>query len=265
MWSGGNSCVTIKPMLTVGSLFSGIGGLDLGLERAGMRVQWQCEKNSHCRRVLRRHWTMSWIFKDVTTILSDPQFESLPKVDLICGGDPCQENSKARCNGSCSQRSLGQEFIEIVRCVRPNLVLRENPSVVRKDAPWPWFRFRSELENLGYGVVPFRLRSCCVGGEHRRERLFLFGSLQDANGDRLQTYAKRTKLDKKAVGGESRSIAGSDRGRTPPRILGRSYGTAENMERIKALGNMVDVRQSTFVGEVIMEWAYRVGYVPVHG
>lgn len=225
-----------------------------------MEVLWQCEKNAHCRRVLRRHWPMSYIFKDVTTILLDRQFKSLPKVDLICGGDPCQENSNARRHGSCSQRSLGQEFIEVVRRVRPNLVLRENPSVVRADAPWPWWRFRAELEKLDYGVVPFRLRSCCVGGEHRRERLFLFAALQDTNGYRLQTNVCRAEYDETYEEGKCSQITGPNRRCTPPRILGRSYGTAENMERIKALGNMVDVRQSTFIGEAIVEWAKRVNY-----
>ena len=55
-------------MLTVGSLFSGIGGLDLGLERAGMRVLWQCESDPYCRAVLRKHWPDIPCFEDVRAI-----------------------------------------------------------------------------------------------------------------------------------------------------------------------------------------------------
>lgn len=160
--------MTIGKHLTVGSLFSGIGGLDLGLERAGFDIKWQVEKDEWCRRVLKRHWPSVQRFEDI----KDCGAHNLSPVDLICGGDPCQRNSNAWRHGDGSP-SLGDEFIRIVDECRPRLVLRENPSTVRKDAPWPWWRFRRNLEELGYAVLPFRLRACCVGLDHRRERLFL--------------------------------------------------------------------------------------------
>jgi DNA (cytosine-5)-methyltransferase 1 len=240
--------------VTVGSLFSGIGGLDLGLERAGMKVLWQCEIDPFCRRVLRKHWPMTWIFNDVKTILQDEKFIALPKVDLICGGDPCQENSGARQLHAATQPSLGQDFIDIVRHLRPQFVLRENPSAVRKDAPWPWWRFRSELEEIGYGVLPFRLRSCCLGGEHRRDRVWVFASLQDPMQKRLQR--RRIGREKESpIEQKSRPTNhGSNRGILSPRVVRSLAEIPGGVDRGKALGNSVDVAQSSYIGAKLMEW-----------
>ena len=73
--------------MKVGSLFSGIGGFDLGLERAGMRIKWQVENNGYCNKVLAKHWPTVPRYGDIKTIL----WESVPTVDLVCGGFPCRE------------------------------------------------------------------------------------------------------------------------------------------------------------------------------
>ena len=77
-------------MLTIGSLFSGIGGLELGLEWAGLGpVVWQCEIDPFCRAVLEKHWPNVTRYEDVTAI------RNYPHVDLVCGGFPCQDVSSA--------------------------------------------------------------------------------------------------------------------------------------------------------------------------
>jgi DNA (cytosine-5)-methyltransferase 1 len=166
--------------MTFGSLFTGVGGMDLGLEWAGLECRWQVEIDDYCRRVLARYWPRVRRERDATAFPpDDPERWS---VDLVAGGDPCQENSRARSGNRTTQLSLGHEFVRIVAAIRPRLVLRENPSKVRPDAPWPWWRFAESLRGLGYDVLPFRLRACCLGADHERERLFVLASMGDAHG-----------------------------------------------------------------------------------
>lgn len=75
--------------MTIGSLFSGVGGLELGLERAGLGpVVWQVERDPFCRAVLARHWPGVRRFGDVLTFARKEVPEELPAVELICGGFP---------------------------------------------------------------------------------------------------------------------------------------------------------------------------------
>ena len=78
-------------MLRVLDLFSGIGGFSLGLERAGMRTVAFCEIEPYCRAVLRKHWPRVPIFEDVIRLAG----ADVGRVDVICGGFPCQDISGA--------------------------------------------------------------------------------------------------------------------------------------------------------------------------
>ena len=144
----------MQKQLTFGSLFSGFGGMDLGLIRAGMECKWQVEIDDYATGVLERNFTNVPRWRDAREF---PPSGFNIDVHLTCGADPSQANSAA---GNSRQTRLGGEFIRIVDELGPRIVLRENPSHIRRDAPWPWWRFRSELESLGYAVLPFRLRAC---------------------------------------------------------------------------------------------------------
>lgn len=229
--------------LTVGSLFTGFGGFDLGLERAGIRTVWQVEIDEYCRRVLAKHWPDVKRYEDVR----DCGRHNLERTDFICGGDPCQENSNSRRTGIVTQKSLGHEFVRIVDECRPRLVLRENPTVCRADAPWPWWRFRASLERIGYVVLPFRVRACCLGLDHRRDRLYLFAELADPVRPRLEgtrapkVYPHRTREAIRRVG-----LSESD-------VVRKRNGIPNYVERIRGLGNAVVPQVAEYIGRMIVE------------
>ena len=150
-------------MLTVGGLFSGIGGWELGLERAGMRVLWHCEADPYARRVLGRHWPGVPVYDDARALPS-----VVEAVDVLCGGDPCPSRSRARAHRATVHPDLSGWFLAVAGRLRPRWVVREN--VPAPDA----VDFALGLDALGYGVVAFALDACDFTAQSRR-REFLVG------------------------------------------------------------------------------------------
>lgn len=162
--------------MNVGSLFAGIGGFDLGLERAGMRVSWQVELDPYCRAVLARHFPEAERFEDVREVGAG----SLAPVDLICGGFPCQDLSAAgRGAGLDGARSgLWADFARIVRELRPRYVVVENvPALLTgKGKRWdraPVGRVLGDLAEAGYDAEWACLSAREFGAPHLRKRIWL--------------------------------------------------------------------------------------------
>jgi DNA (cytosine-5)-methyltransferase 1 len=156
----------------IGSLFSGIGGLELGLERAGLGpVAWQVEGNEYCRGVLAEHWPRAERRNDVRTVGA----ANLQPVDLICGGFPCQDVSAAGSGKGLdgSRSGLWREFARIVGELRPSWVVVENVS----SAARRWVdRVVSNLGQHGYASMAVPLSACDVGAPHRRNRIFVIAA-----------------------------------------------------------------------------------------
>lgn len=155
------------------SLFAGIGGFDLGLERAGMTCVGQCEIEPYCRAVLRKHWPDVPIFDDIRQLTIDAVQQTCGTVDLVCGGVPCQPSSVAgKRLGAKDDRWLWPEFLRIVRGVRPRWVVAENvPGLLALgDESEAVFR---DLEQAGYTVWPLVVGADDVGAPHRRKRLWI--------------------------------------------------------------------------------------------
>jgi DNA (cytosine-5)-methyltransferase 1 len=152
-----------------GSLFSGIGGIDLGLERAGMRCVWQVEIDDYCTRVLEKHWPDVERFGNVKEVGK----ENLAPIDLIAGGFPCQPHSVAgKRRGAEDDRNLWPEFIRVIRELKPGYVLAENvPGIITTYID----TVLSDLESEGYTCATFNLPAVAFNAPHRRERIFIVG------------------------------------------------------------------------------------------
>lgn len=154
--------------MTFGSLFSGIGGMDLGLERAGMTCKWQVEIDPYCTRVLQKHWPNVPKFGDITKILGD----ELEPVDLIAGGFPCQDVSQiGQQKGMDGERSiLFRESIRIALQIRPRFLLLENVAGLLDRGMG---EVLGALAEIGYDAEWNCIPAAAFGAPHKRERVFI--------------------------------------------------------------------------------------------
>lgn len=152
---------------TFGSLFAGIGGIDLGLERAGWECRWQAEIDDYCRAVLTKHWPDVPKYGDIRELTG----QELEPTDLICGGFPCQPVSLAgRRRGKSDERWLWPEFARILRLLRPRFVLMENvPGLLSAGMG----DVLGDLACLGYDAEWESLPAAAFGAPHLRYRVFL--------------------------------------------------------------------------------------------
>jgi DNA (cytosine-5)-methyltransferase 1 len=186
---------------TVGSLFSGCGLLDLGLERAGLRVLWQCEADRDARRVLRRHWPGVECHEDVRTL--DPS--RLAPVDLVAGGFPCQDLSVAgRRAGLAGKRSgLFREFLRVVAALRPRWVLLENVhGLLSSNRGRDMGAVLGGLGEFGFWWAYRVLDARHFGVAQRRRRVFIVGCARSRSGPAQVLFEPESRSGHPAPGGE---------------------------------------------------------------
>jgi DNA (cytosine-5)-methyltransferase 1 len=227
-----------QPACTVGSLFSGIGGLDLGLERAGMRIAWQAETDPYCCRVLAKHWPSTPNLGDVTRI----DWTETPHVDLICGGYPCPAFSQAA-RGRNVAPDLWPYMRDAIAVVRPRYVLLEN---VAAHLGRGFSAVLADLHQLGFDAEWATLTACAFGASHTRRRLF---AVAYPHGDRQSVLT----LDGEMAG--LRSTA-SDRGHwglPTTDDVRADDGVPHRVDRLRGLGNAVVPQVAEHIGRIITE------------
>ncbi len=154
--------------MTVGSLFAGIGGFDLGFQRAGYEIVWQVEIDKYCRRVLERHFPRAERFGDIRECGA----HNLKPVDVICGGFPCQDVSEvgARAGLEGTKSGLWVEMRRIIGELRPAFAVVENVSGLLNRG---FGQVLGDLAELRYDAEWGMLPACRFGTPHTRERVFI--------------------------------------------------------------------------------------------
>ena len=201
--------------LTVGSLFSGIGGMDLGLERAGHTVIWQSEIDPYCNKVLKKHWPTVPNLGDITTI----DWGKIERPDIICGGYPCQPFSVAgKRNGTADPRHLWPWVRKAISELRPRYAMLEN---VRGHLSLGGVQVVGELAEIGYDAEWRVVSAAGVGAPHRRDRIIIVAYPTQLFSNGSDNYARNSQrpetVSKPRNGGRSQNVANTDnaRGRTP--------------------------------------------------
>lgn len=239
------------------SLFAGIGGFDLGLERTGgFRTVAFCEIDPFCREVLAMHWPEVPCYHDVRDLTADWLAANGIAVDAIVGGFPCQDISEAgKRIGIDGERSgLWSEYLRLIGEIRPRFVIIENVvALVRRGLD----RVLGNLAALGYDAEWDRVGSDAVGSSQHRARVWILAYPHDA-GLQGPIWSRQSEAP-----GTWRAPAHSEPLRSalgywPPRpreiadVPGMADGPTDRAHRLKAIGNSIDPAIPELIGRAIM-------------
>ena len=270
----------IEGKLTVGSLFAGIGGIELGLERTGgFETRWQVEIDPYTQKVLAKHWPDCGRWDDVRTFPPDPAEDW--RVDLICGGFPCQDISDAgkRVGIDGARSGLWTEFARIIRILRPRFVLVENSAALLYRGLG---RVLGDLAASGYDAEWDVLPAGAFGAPHIRERAFLLAysngheqgrqhvqGREEGQGIALAGDGQEVWSDQAAIP-RGRCIAGKGRSKVEafartcstgdgpwaaePDLDRMADGIPSRMDRLRGIGNAVVPQVAQWIGERILEF-----------
>lgn len=243
------------------SLFSGIGGMDLGLDRAGMRCVGQVEIDPYCRRVLAKHWPDVPRFDDIKTFNPKVIRE---KISLVAGGFPCQDISCANHGGrgiDGEKSGLWREMFRVICDVRPLYVIVENVAnllnrgigtvlgdlaSIRFDAEWevlPAHAFGADIERERVFIVAF--------AEQVGRQGILCGEL----GERVAPHPAWGAAD--SLDTPSARLERVESWLREPALLGSTNGISQGVfeSELGAYGNAVVPQVAEWIGRRIMEAA----------
>ena len=229
----------MEVVMRVGSLFAGIGGFDLGLERAGMEVRWQVENNLWCQRVLAKHWPNVTRYGDIKQV----DWHTIEPVDLVCGGFPCQDISLAgKGAGLSGERSgLWFEYAKAIDALKPRYVIIENVVALRSRG---LDQVLGQLAALGYDAEWHCIPASAVGAPHRRDRIWVIAYAQSCGqqGALLHRWE-----------GGSLHAPNSHEWPTRNDMGGEVHGLPHRVDRLRGLGNAVVPQVVEVLGRMMME------------
>ncbi|WP_136244888.1 DNA cytosine methyltransferase [Mycobacterium intracellulare] len=239
--------------LNVLSLFAGIGGLELSLERAGMTVVGQVEIDPFCRRVLENHWPDVPKHDDVRTAVQWWESEPRPDVELICGGFPCQPFSHAGQHLGVADERWGWPWMrDVIDAVRPSYVVVENVPPLLRDVE-AFSAVLSDLSDLRFDADWDVVSACSLGAPHTRRRLFLVAYPDGGDGiSRMGSVGQRSQP---VSSDDSGSGAWRDRVDWALQTASRDDRNADGLsvQMVQSLGNAVVTQVSEYIGTQLLQ------------
>lgn len=244
-------------MLRVLSLFAGIGGFDLGLERTGgFKTVAFCEINPFARQVLAKHWPEVPCFDDVRALTGNRLASDGIAIDAIAAGFPCQDLSRAnmgRGQGLSGTRSgLWFEVERLVGEIRPRYVFLENVTDLLAHG---FGVVLGGLAALGYDAEWDCIPANSIGAPHRRDRVFIVAY---ANGQRLEGQHRKGEPERNPARSSHDRPWPAFRGIAPedwlpePRVRRVVDGVPSRVDRLRALGNAVVPQIPELIGRAIL-------------
>ena len=236
--------------MKVGSLFAGIGGFDLGLERVGFEIAWQVEIDPYCQRVLAKHWPNVQRYGDIRTI----DWGTVEPVDLLCGGFPCQDISLAgKGAGLAGERSgLWVEYVKAIEILKPRYVLIENVSALRSRG---LDQVLGSLAALGYDAEWHCIPACAVGAPHRRDRVWIVAYPDSGRCEQLRGQEPREEHDERAIPRAQCFCSDPLRGTewvVEPAVGRVAHGVPHRVDRLRGLGNAIVPQIAEMIGRAIL-------------
>lgn len=253
----------MKPFTYV-SLFSGIGGMDLGLDRAGMTCVAQVEIDPYCRSLLAAHWPEVPRHDDARTAPEWWLGRGGTTVDLVAGGPPCQPFSLAGLHGGMADARWGWPWmLDVVRATQPRYVLVENvPGLLTNSGGIPFGRILADLAALGFNAEWDVLRASDFGAPHPRERLFILAHTAGVDGGTRNLLGQSRERETPLATGGLPSLAAHQRGGVSgewmarqPDVARLAHGLPDWLDRIHALGNAVVPQVAEAIGRIILTHA----------
>ena len=223
------------------SFFAGIGGIDLGLERAGHECVGQCEIDPYALKVLEKHWPDVPRFGDITKVKAD----ELPEADLWAGGFPCQDISNAGKQAGIrgSRSGLFFTWMRLVRKIRPRFLLMENVGALLTHGMGDVL---GELAESWYDAEWNCIPAKTVGAPHLRDRVFI---VANSNRERWSQMGEPIHIFTEPV-----KESGYWRGDVvPSRVQRISDGLPDRVDRLRCCGNAVMPQVAEYIGRLLME------------
>lgn len=254
--------------LKVLDLFSGIGGFSLGLERTGgFETVAFCEIEEFPRRVLAKHWPKVTCYHDVRELTADVLRRDGISVDVICGGFPCQDISRANNNGkglAGEKSGLWREYARLIGEIRPSFVVVENVSALRSRGLGDVL---GDLAELGYNAEWESISAASIGAPHIRDRLWIL-AYRYGNGESdsainaeacgnsppvVDSSGRRHRASESPIFSGWDAVELSSWWSAEPGMDRVAYGLPAQVDRLKGLGNAVVPQITELIGHAILE------------